>query len=75
MNASATLLVLGQGASTIGDGCYAVALPWYVLASRGSIGLLGITLAAYGVARTAAMPAGCHKSAWPVSCSDDQRQQ
>jgi Major Facilitator Superfamily len=52
------LLALGQGASTIGDGCYAVALPWYVLASRGSAGLLGVTLAAYGLARAAAMPVG-----------------
>ena len=29
-----TLLALGQGTSTVGDGCYAVALPWYLLASR-----------------------------------------
>ena len=52
------LLVAGQGASTVGDGCYAVALPWYVLAGRGAASTLGITLAAYGVARAAAMPAG-----------------
>jgi predicted MFS family arabinose efflux permease len=55
---SVTLLVLGQGASTIGDGCYTVALAWYILASRGSTGLLGVTLVAYGLARAAAMPAG-----------------
>lgn len=52
------LLIAGQGASTVGDGCYAVALPWYVLAGRGAASTLGITLAAYGVARAAAMPAG-----------------
>jgi hypothetical protein len=25
------VLVLGQATSTVGDACYAVALPWYVL--------------------------------------------
>jgi predicted MFS family arabinose efflux permease len=52
------LLVGGQGASTIGDACYAVALPWYVLTSHGGAAALGAALAAYGVARAAAMPAG-----------------
>jgi hypothetical protein len=41
----------GQAASTIGDACYAVALPWYVLAGHGGAAALGTTLAAYGVAR------------------------
>ena len=53
-----TLLALGQGTSTVGDGCYAVALPWYVLAGRGSASVLGLTLAAYGVARAVGMPIG-----------------
>jgi predicted MFS family arabinose efflux permease len=52
------LLVGGQAASTIGDACYAVALPWYVLTGHGGAAALGTTLAAYGVARAAAMPAG-----------------
>jgi predicted MFS family arabinose efflux permease len=52
------LLVGGQAASTIGDACYAVALPWYVLTGHGGTAALGTTLAAYGVARAAAMPAG-----------------
>jgi hypothetical protein len=45
------LLTGGQAASTIGDACYAVALPWYVLAGHGGAAALGTTLAAYGVAR------------------------
>jgi predicted MFS family arabinose efflux permease len=52
------LLVAGQAASTIGDGCYAVALPWYVLTGHGGAAALGTTLAAYGVGRAVAMPAG-----------------
>ena len=52
------LLVGGQATSTIGDACYAVALPWYVLTGHGGAAALGTTLAAYGVARAAAMPAG-----------------
>jgi len=52
------LLVGGQAASTVGDACYAVALPWYVLTGHGGASALGTTLAAYGVARAAAMPAG-----------------
>ena len=35
------LLAGGQFASTIGDYCYAVALPWLVLSSRGGAILLG----------------------------------
>jgi predicted MFS family arabinose efflux permease len=52
------LLAGGQAASTIGDGCYAVALPWYVLTGHGGAAALGATLAAYGIGRAAAMPAG-----------------
>jgi MFS family permease len=52
------LLVGGQAASTIGDACYAVALPWYVLTGHGGAAALGTTLAAYDAARVVAMPAG-----------------
>jgi MFS family permease len=52
------LLVTGQAASTIGDACYAVALPWYVLSGHGGVSTLGAALTAFGVARAAAMPAG-----------------
>jgi hypothetical protein len=31
-NRSLRLLLAGQVASNVGDACYAVALPWYVLA-------------------------------------------
>lgn len=44
------LLVGGQAASTVGDACYAVALPWYVLTGHGGAAALGTTLAAYGIA-------------------------
>jgi hypothetical protein len=47
----AGLLTGGQAASTIGDACYAVALPWYVLAGHGGTAAPGTTLAAYGVTR------------------------
>jgi predicted MFS family arabinose efflux permease len=55
------LLVAGQATSTIGDACYAVALPWYVLGSAGggsTVGSLGTVLACYGIARAAAIPMG-----------------
>jgi MFS family permease len=52
------LLVSGQFASTIGDYCYAVALPWLVLSNHGSAALLGVVLACYGVPRTALIPVG-----------------
>jgi MFS family permease len=52
------LLSTGQLASTIGDYCYAIALPWYVLSSHGSTILLGIVLACYGVPRTVLIPVG-----------------
>jgi MFS family permease len=52
------LLVSGQFASTIGDYCYAVALPWLVLSNHGSAALLGTVLACYGVPRTVLIPVG-----------------
>ena len=52
------LLAGGQFASTIGDYCYAVALPWLVLSNHGSTILLGILLACYGVPRTVLIPVG-----------------
>jgi hypothetical protein len=35
------LLAGGQAASTMGDACYAVALPWYVLTGHGGAAALG----------------------------------
>ena len=52
------LLVSGQFASTIGDYCYAVALPWLVLSNHGTTVLLGAVLACYGVPRTVLIPVG-----------------
>jgi hypothetical protein len=52
------MLAGGQFASTIGDYCYAVALPWLVLSARGGAILLGIVLACYGVPRTVLIPVG-----------------
>jgi MFS family permease len=52
------LLVGGQTTSTIGDYCYAVALPWMVLSARGGVALLGLVLACYGIPRTALIPVG-----------------
>ncbi|HXW45717.1 MAG TPA: MFS transporter [Streptosporangiaceae bacterium] len=52
------LLTAGQTTSTIGDFCYAVALPWMVLSAHGGVGLLGLVLACYGVPRTALIPVG-----------------
>ncbi len=52
------LLAGGQFASTIGDYCYAVALPWLVLSTHGGTILLGTVLACYGVPRTALIPLG-----------------
>lgn len=48
----------GQLASNVGDACYAVALPWYVLAAHGGTALLGAVLVAYGVPRTGVMMIG-----------------
>jgi MFS family permease len=53
------LLTAGQTTSTVGDFCYAVALPWMVLSARGGgVALLGLVLACYGIPRTALIPVG-----------------
>ena len=52
------LLAGGQFTSTIGDFCYAVALPWLVLSTHGGVVLLGTVLACYGVPRTVLIPVG-----------------
>lgn len=52
------LLGGGQVTSTIGDYCYAVALPWLVLSNHAGAPTLGAVLACYGVSRTAAIPFG-----------------
>jgi MFS family permease len=52
------LLAAGQFTSTVGDYCYAVALPWLVLSSHGGAILLGAVLACYGLPRTVLIPAG-----------------
>lgn len=52
------LLSLAQLTSTLGDYCYAVALPWLILSNHGSTVLLGTVLACYGVPRTVLIPVG-----------------
>jgi MFS family permease len=52
------LFGLGQLGSTVGDFCYAVALPWLVLSAHGGTVLLGTVLACYGVPRTVLIPVG-----------------
>jgi MFS family permease len=52
------LLTAGQFASTIGDYCYAVALPWLVLSDGGSAASLGTVLACYGIPRALLTLAG-----------------
>ena len=52
------LLSIGQLASTTGDFCYAVALPWLILSGHGGPVLLGTVLACYGVPRTVLIPVG-----------------
>jgi MFS family permease len=52
------LLTAGQFTSTVGDFCYAVALPWLVLSTHGGPVLLGTVLACYGVPRTIGIPLG-----------------
>jgi MFS family permease len=52
------LLAGGQFASTIGDYCYAVALPWLVLSGRGGAVTLGAVLACYGIPRGLLIPVG-----------------
>ncbi|ONI89579.1 hypothetical protein ALI144C_04325 [Actinosynnema sp. ALI-1.44] len=51
-------LVAGQLASNVGDVCYAVALPWYVLSAGGGALTLGVVLAAYGIPRTLLLAVG-----------------
>lgn len=69
------LLVGGQLASNVGDACYAVALPWYVLAEHGGAALLGTVLVAYGVPRTVLLVVGGQASdrwrPWTVMMSAD----
>ncbi|MDA8310594.1 MAG: MFS transporter [Actinomycetota bacterium] len=56
------LLAGGQVTSNVGDAFYAVALPWYVLATHGGALLLAAVLAAYGVPRTVLVAFGGHAS-------------
>ncbi|HEY3956507.1 MAG TPA: MFS transporter [Streptosporangiaceae bacterium] len=69
------LLAGGQLASNVGDAAYAVALPWYVLATHGGALLLGTVLAAYGVPRTVTLLAGGQASdrwrPWTVMMGSD----
>lgn len=69
------LLVSGQLTSNVGDAFYAVALPWYVLATHGGPLLLGTVLAAYGIPRTALLLAGGHLSdrwrPWTIMMATD----
>ncbi|MFC4531072.1 MFS transporter [Sphaerisporangium dianthi] len=51
-------LIAGQFTSSIGDMCFAIALPWLVLSSDGGPVLLGSVLACYGISRAAATPLG-----------------
>jgi MFS family permease len=68
-------LVSGQLASNIGDACYAVALPWYVLAEHGGALLLGTVLVAYGLPRAVLMAFGGAASdrwrPWTVMMASD----
>jgi MFS family permease len=69
------LLAGGQFASNAGDACYAVALPWYVLAEHGGALLLGTVLVAYGIPRTALVTVGGNASdrwrPWTVMMTTD----
>ena len=56
------LLLAGELISNFGDGIFLVALPWYVLARHGGALLLGTTLTAYGLPRTALLIVGGHAS-------------
>ncbi|MFI6599556.1 MFS transporter [Nonomuraea sp. NPDC050536] len=51
-------LLAGQFTSSVGDLCYAIALPWLVLSSGGGPALLGTVLAFFGISRAVAIPAG-----------------
>ncbi|WLQ37027.1 MFS transporter [Streptomyces castrisilvae] len=52
------LLLAGQLSSTVGDYCYAVALPWLILSGGGGPVLLGTVLACYGIPRVVTIPLG-----------------
>ena len=53
------LLSVGQLTSTIGDFCYAVALPWLILSAHGGPVLLGAVLACYRIpAARCSIPVG-----------------
>jgi MFS family permease len=52
------LLSIGQLTSTVGDYCYAVALPWLILSAHGGPVLLGAVLACYGIPRAVMIPVG-----------------
>ncbi|HET7018887.1 MAG TPA: MFS transporter [Streptosporangiaceae bacterium] len=52
------LLSVGQSTSTVGDYCYAVALPWLILSGHGGTVMLGAVLACYGIPRTLLIPIG-----------------
>ncbi|HEV3355724.1 MAG TPA: MFS transporter [Pseudonocardiaceae bacterium] len=52
------LYLSGQLLSQIGDGVYLVALPFLVLGRGGGVGVLGVVLAVYGVARLGMFPVG-----------------
>ncbi|WP_258044806.1 MFS transporter [Streptomyces sp. SM11] len=52
------LLLVGQLFSTVGDYCYAVALPWLILSGDGGPVLLGTVLACYGIPRVVTIPLG-----------------
>ena len=69
------LLASGQFVSNVGDGLYAVALPWYVLSHHGGAILLGAVLAAYGIPRTCLIVVGGHLAdrfgSWTVMMGAD----
>jgi MFS family permease len=69
------LLASGQFVSNVGDGLYAVALPWYVLSHHGGAILLGAVLAAYGIPRTCLIVVGGHLAdrlgSWKVMMGAD----
>lgn len=52
------LLLAGQLSSTVGDYCYAVALPWLILSGDGGPVMLGTVLACYGIPRVVTIPLG-----------------
>jgi MFS family permease len=58
VNRNFRLLSVGQFTSTVGDFCYAIALPWLILSTHGGPVLLGAVLACYGVPRTVLIPVG-----------------